>query len=276
MSSEDLSKDDDKDEIDGPFNTLPLDSSEFIYDMRHPKRGKFIIINNRTFQPATGMNERTGTDADAYNLYNIFSKFGFEVSLFNNLTKDAMLQEMLAAAQEDHTDRDCFGVAVLSHGDEDVLYGTDSVIAIDNFVCPIKSCKSLVGKPKLFFFQACRGNELDSGMLLQSDLPDDNDSKMPSLVIPMEADFLYAYSTVPGYFSWRNSSKGSWFVQALTQTLSKPESEKMEFVRIMTRVNHAVSHQFESNASSPEMNKKKQVPSIVSMLTKDLYLGPKV
>lgn len=42
------------------------------------------------------MNERTGTDADANNLYNIFLKFGFEVSLFNNLTKDAMLQEMLA------------------------------------------------------------------------------------------------------------------------------------------------------------------------------------
>lgn len=76
--------------------SLPLDSSEFIYDMKHPKRGKFIIINNRTFQPGTGMNERTGTDADAYNLYNIFSKFGFEVSLHNNLTKDAMLQEMLA------------------------------------------------------------------------------------------------------------------------------------------------------------------------------------
>lgn len=64
--------------------------------MKHPKRGKFIIINNRTFHPATGMPERTGTDADAYNLYNIFVKFGFEVSLLANLTKDAMLQEMLA------------------------------------------------------------------------------------------------------------------------------------------------------------------------------------
>jgi len=28
--------------------------------------------------------------------------------------------------------------------------------------------------------------------------------------LPSEADFLYAYSTVPGYYSWRNSQRGSW------------------------------------------------------------------
>lgn len=69
------------------------------------------------------------------------------------VTSNLVVVFVVVAAQEDHTDRDCFGVAVLSHGDEDVLYGTDSIIAIDNFVSPIKSCKSLVGKPKLFFFQ---------------------------------------------------------------------------------------------------------------------------
>lgn len=60
---------------------------------------------------------------------------------------------LYAAAGENHSDRDCFGAAVLSHGDADVLYGTDGIIAIDNFVAPIKSCKTLVGKPKLFIFQ---------------------------------------------------------------------------------------------------------------------------
>jgi len=33
--------------------------------------------------------------------------------------------------------------------------------------------------------------------------------------LPMEADFLFAYSTVSGYFSWRNSTNGSWFIQSL-------------------------------------------------------------
>ena len=28
--------------------------------------------------------------------------------------------------------------------------------------------------------------------------------------IPTEADFLYAYSTVPGFYSWRGVVTGSW------------------------------------------------------------------
>ncbi|CAF4426819.1 unnamed protein product, partial [Rotaria magnacalcarata] len=37
--------------------------------------------------------------------------------------------------------------------------------------------------------------------------------------IPSEADFLLVYSTMPGYYAWRNSLKGSWFIQALCDML---------------------------------------------------------
>jgi hypothetical protein len=50
---------------------------------------------------------------------------------------------------------------------------------------------------------------------------------------------------------------------------------KMDFVKLLTRVNHEVAYGFESNASAAHMNKKKQIPSIVSMLTKDLYFTEK-
>ena len=36
------------------------------------------------------------------------------------------------------------------------------------------------------------------------------DDKTNAITLPTQADFLYAYSTVPGYFSWRNCTKGSW------------------------------------------------------------------
>lgn len=261
---------DDVDVVDY-FEDKTLDSEEFVYDMNKPRRGMFIIINNRFFHRETGMQERSGTDKDADSLYKIFSKYGFEVSLNHNQTKDQMMKIMINAGKENHSDCDCFGVAVLSHGDSDVIYGVDSIITIDNFIAPIKHCKTLVGKPKIVIFQACRGTDLDSG--IQSDAVGETGVKKD--VLPLEADFLYAYSTVPGYFSWRNSSKGSWFVQALTQVLKKEECVKMDLVRILTRVSHAVAYQFESNASRPEMNRKKQIPSIVSMLTKDLYLSPK-
>ena len=63
------------------------------------------------------------------------------------------------ASKQDYTDCDCLAVAVLTHGEEEVLIGSDgNSIAIKNFVDPIKddhsrACKTLAGKPKIFIFQ---------------------------------------------------------------------------------------------------------------------------
>jgi hypothetical protein len=48
---------------------------------------------------------------------------------------------------------DCFGLAILSHGDNDVVFGTDTTISINKLIEPIKECSSLVGKPKIFIIQ---------------------------------------------------------------------------------------------------------------------------
>lgn len=34
-----------------------------------------------------------------------------------------------------------------------------------------------------------------------------------SYKMPIHADFLIAHSTVSGYFSWRNTMMGSWYMQ---------------------------------------------------------------
>ena len=76
-------------------------------------------------------------------------------------------------------------------------------------------------------------------------------SKIWSLIFFMqvESDFLMAYSVVPGYFSWRNSIRGSWFVQALCDCLDK-YGRSMDLLRLMTRVNKKVALDFESNTSN--------------------------
>jgi len=58
-------------------------------------------------------------------------------------------------AAKDHSDADCFAMAILSHGDDGIVFGTDKEIRIDNLIAPFKGkkCESLLGKPKLFFFQ---------------------------------------------------------------------------------------------------------------------------
>jgi len=47
----------------------------------------------------------------------------------------------------------------MTHGSDGVVYGTDNVpVRIgDEIIDVIGSCKSLKNKPKLIFFQACRG-----------------------------------------------------------------------------------------------------------------------
>lgn len=69
-----------------------FDCADDVYRMDHPKRGRFVIINNRKFLPETKMQERAGTDSDAANLYTTFKKLGFDIQMSNNQTKAQMLQ----------------------------------------------------------------------------------------------------------------------------------------------------------------------------------------
>lgn len=47
--------------------------------------------------------------------------------------------------------------------------------------------------------------------------------------------------------------------------------KKLELMQIMTRVNRKVALNFESSSNLPGFSHKKQIPCIVSMLTKDFY-----
>lgn len=90
--------------------------------------------------------------------------------------------------------------------------------------------------------------------------------------IPVEADFLYAYSTVPGYYSWRNSVNGSWFIQSIVEVLNK-YAKTTDLLTMMTRVNALVAT-YQSRTNDPYSDRKKQIPSINSMLRKDVYFFP--
>lgn len=73
-----------------------------------------------------------------------------------------------------------------------------------------------------------------------------------------------------GYYSWRNPGKGSWFVQSLCSILSEYGKE-LEILQMLTMVNFRVATSYESQSDDPQYSEKKQVPCVVSMLTKELY-----
>ncbi len=93
-------------------------------------------------------------------------------------------------------------------------------------------------------------------------------------VIPVLADLLIMYSTSEGYYSFRNQDEGSWFIQSLTSELKDNQQE--ELMTILTGVNRRVAYSFQSNIPKSKMDACKQMPNIVSMLTKAFYFTPKL
>ena len=137
-------------------------------------------------------------------------------------------------------------------------------------------CPALITKPKLFFIQACRGNQTDQGQLPpQSETGDcvdgkrlTNKIKNPIRRIPTDSDILVAYSTTEGrpayrYVDWSSGRPkgGSCFITCMMKVFHK-YGDKEDVMTMMVRVNRALSRYD---------NKSKQIPCQVSMLTQKIY-----
>uniref|UniRef100_A0A3B3ZG64 Caspase-3 n=1 Tax=Periophthalmus magnuspinnatus TaxID=409849 RepID=A0A3B3ZG64_9GOBI len=266
-----------KEENENDISELSIKSNEtkvqtevdpYIYRTDFPCVGLCLIINNKNFHRSTGMSTRNGTDVDAAAVMETFIKLGYKLIVATDLSVQKLKDKLKSVSEEDHSKYASFVCVILSHGDEGVIFGTDGCEKLDVLTRFFKGdrCRSLVGKPKLFFIQACRGGEFDGGIETDSvDAAVDPSTDR----IPVEADFLYAYSTAPGYYSWRNTYNGSWFIQSLCEVLEKHRD--LELMQIMTRVNRKVAYHFESSSNLPGFSGKKQIPCIVSMLTKEFF-----
>lgn len=83
-----------------------------------------------------------------------------------------------------------------------------------------------------------------------------------------------AADSFSGYSAWRNEALGSWFCQAFYAVLSR-SGDKVDLLRLLTRVNRKVAYDFQSMSANPKLNAKKQIPCVMSMLTKELYFRKK-
>lgn len=96
----------------------------FRYRMDHPRRGQFIIINNKTFKPQTQMGERAGTDVDGANLATDFNRLGFEVKTYKDQTVGQMLKLMITGQYRRRLlDSHLHGPLILLSAYYIVLYG---------------------------------------------------------------------------------------------------------------------------------------------------------
>ncbi|KAL4241051.1 Caspase-3 [Mactra antiquata] len=282
-----------------PFRQLLHSSGEPVewddsdeYDFSHPNRGNMIIFNNGNFK---GHSPRPGTEVDAMNLEKTFTNLGFTIDTHYNQTRNQMIAILRKAAKNDHSQSDCFICAILSHGDEvhvvdskqpnrhereDVVYATDSFLLTSEIVNMFNdsNCKTLRGKPRIFFIQACRGNSLDPGVQINVQV-DEVDAVCEEIVevtpCPIYKDCLLMYATPPGFYAFRRPDTGSWFIRALCEIPDKPNIEKRSLHQLLTAVIKHVGLNYQSLSSNLRISGKKQTPCIISKLVKDVYFTPK-
>ncbi|XP_065902727.1 caspase-7-like isoform X2 [Dysidea avara] len=254
------------DELSDQISLLPPDVTDAsglpTYRMKAKPRGIGVIISNRIF--TCDMPMRNGTDKDASALEKLFTYLGFYTNRYDNLKAADMEHKLKEVASLNHKDYDCLMVAILTHGKQGKLYGTDKTIPIAPLINLFdgNNCPMLIGKPKIFLIQACRGDDYDHGV----NMIDGNDTT-DSGTLPTMSDYILAYSTIPGSVSWRNSATGSWFIYTLVGVF-KDNAHKEHLLDMLTEVNRRMT---ELRLGSGGY---KQQPEPVTGLRKKLYFNP--
>ncbi|XP_048389766.2 caspase-8-like isoform X2 [Stegostoma tigrinum] len=238
-----------------------------VYKMDSKPLGICLILNNKSF-PGTSLKERNGTDHDAERLTQVFRMLGFEIDRKDNLTVKHMEEVLLKYQKFDHND--CFVCCILSHGEKDAVLGTDGDLLHIKKIRSMFSgsqCCSLLEKPKVFFIQACQGQDSQRPCQVMNYFPGSSselETDAMTYSIPEDRDFLIGMSTVTDCVSYR-TDKGSWFIQELCSCLEELCPQGQDLLTILTVVNQKVSEKHSS---------KKQIPEPRFTLSKKLIILP--
>ncbi|XP_034472874.1 caspase-like [Drosophila innubila] len=235
------------------------------YKMSHKYRGSALIFSHESFDK---LEPRSEANVDYENLKKVLDQLDFEVKPYKDLSYEEVRKKIAKAAGKDHTDHDCILVAILTQGESDMVWAKDKCYKVDDIwsaFTPDK-CPTLAGKPKIFFVQATQAKLLrDPGFRLQhkGETQTDGDSAS-NYKIPLYADFLVAFSSIPEYCSWSDSERGSWFIKSLCEELSK-SAKSLDLLMLLTFVAQRVAVDFETYDEG-----HKQITCTMSTLTRIL------
>ncbi|XP_078536332.1 caspase-8-like [Lissotriton helveticus] len=240
------------------------------YRMGDGTLGYCLIINNFDFSASVirKLTKREGTNTDAETLKKIFQWLQFTVEERQDLTASEICQAIEKYRTNNHGDMSCFVCCILSHGHKGEVYGTDGLPVLINELIDLvngQRCKSLAGKPKVFFIQACQGNKPQTGVPIQTDSVHDFESDAAPMgmgSIPIKADVLLGMATVEDYESYRHTSDGSIYMQSLCKHLEKLCPREFDLMTILTEVNKEVA--------TKVLKGFKQMPEIRTTLRKKL------
>ncbi|KAG8179660.1 hypothetical protein JTE90_017799 [Oedothorax gibbosus] len=217
------------------------DYAPHVYKMSSKPVGLCLIIINREF---VTLKTRVESHIDKAALESLFETLGYDVTVKEGFEKKGLTAKEITYCLQEFSENsrlekvDSFVVYILTHGNfinnRDALYGIDeNIVFLDDIyeMFNHQNCSNMVGKPKWFIFQACRGGHEDvgyfgSGTNQSVDASDvtvsfpEIDSKPPLAHYPSLTDTIVVHSTMPFQVSIKDDHKGSWLCQDLVEVFS--------------------------------------------------------
>jgi len=239
-------------------------ASETKYNMNHKERGIALVINMQNYDDPNPfkLEERKWSVKDVESLKKTLAYLEFKVILCLDSTKSQIEKVLQEQAELDHSESDCFLCVVMSHGNEDKIVTRDNQeMSFEEIMAPIKLCPTLINKPKLFFFQACRGDnemeiprpdspELNSGEQPPNDYQtEENTSDSNELntkkktSIYAESDLLVYNATLPKHYAYGTVTNGTYFIQSVCDVLNEAYKElpkNMPLSKMILNINKSV------------------------------------
>ncbi|XP_069042952.1 caspase-14-like isoform X2 [Lepisosteus oculatus] len=169
---------------------------------------------------------RRGAEVDLERTRKLLSKYGFKCTEETDLLGKEIIPELTAF--RDRANRRqvrCCVVVLMAHGKEDSILGTDNQPALLKEIFALfnnKECPKLQGQPKVFIIQACRGSDVDEGVMQADDLPSDfEDDGIQKYKLPTISDTFTVYPTMPGNQALRHPERGSPLFWVMEEVFEK-------------------------------------------------------
>ncbi|KAK7068641.1 hypothetical protein SK128_020809 [Halocaridina rubra] len=271
-----------------PEAVMPVASDSTRYNMHHEKRGYCIIIAYSEFYSG-GPGRRDCAPHDVKICKDAFTYLNYNVREFWNLNVANFYKLLDNVREADHSHCDSLVIVFMSHGgvlknNLEFLWVYDAQVYTNdlwNSFTP-KECPSLAGKPKLFFIQACRGDDIDKGVRLRNlrglSVQTDSTSCEPAIEadysIPLYADMLMMWASFQGMFAFKSKNygiNGSVFLHFLSKVL-KEDARNDDLMSMLTSVTREVAIYYESYVPGDEnLHKNKQIPQLMSTLMRKVH-----
>ncbi|KAG5899360.1 hypothetical protein JTB14_036849 [Gonioctena quinquepunctata] len=253
-----------------------LDTLE--YQRKGDEPGLILIFNQENFLDPD-VKQRRGSRRDVNEIVICFQRQGFNIDEENILTdcgREIILAKLKETAESDLAKYNSLIVFFLTHGDEfNKLHVYDDCLTTNEVWLPFRRCKTLVNKPKMFIFQACKGEDFSTTG--KSTSPTTKRRESTCTAVPfgtfstnfLTPDMLVVYSTIEGNVSFRHSLNGSWFIQELCKNFSA-YGKRDDVISLIIRTTKCVCSNY---FHYEETEFKKQMPMFVSTLTRKFYLN---